>query len=218
MPKYYTPAQQSFQRHFAVESLAQRMSDFVIRSELAESDKAFIESRDMFFLATVDASGQPTCSYKGGHPGFVRVTGTSSLAFPLYNGNSMYLSAGNMSETGKAGLLFIDFETPHRLRIEGTVTIDADPATCERWPGSELVASVSVDAVFVNCPRYIHPSKRQHASRYVPEPGIEAPLPAWKRIDAFQDALSPTDKARVAQAGGPITRQEYRAKLASGDA
>ncbi|MEZ5728161.1 MAG: pyridoxamine 5'-phosphate oxidase family protein [Burkholderiaceae bacterium] len=42
-----------------------------------------------------------------------------SIAFPLYNGNSMFLSAGNMSETGKVGLLFIDFETPHRLRVEG---------------------------------------------------------------------------------------------------
>ena len=35
-------------------------------SEVADDEKAFIESRDMFYLATVDSRGFPSCSYKGG--------------------------------------------------------------------------------------------------------------------------------------------------------
>jgi predicted pyridoxine 5'-phosphate oxidase superfamily flavin-nucleotide-binding protein len=45
-------------------------------------DREFIESRTMFFLATADTQGSPGCSYKGGDPGFVRVTGDSEIAFP----------------------------------------------------------------------------------------------------------------------------------------
>ena len=41
----------------------------------------------MFFLATADADGQPDCSYKGGVPGFVRVTGGDGSSFPSYDGN-----------------------------------------------------------------------------------------------------------------------------------
>ena len=45
-------------------------------------DKAFIESAIYFFLATADADGRPDCSFKGGAPGFVRVTAPDELAFP----------------------------------------------------------------------------------------------------------------------------------------
>jgi uncharacterized protein len=110
MVKKYTAAQLALQKEFGVEALGQRMSEVVIRGELSERDRAFIDTRDFFFLATVDAEGQPTCSYKGGLPGFVRSHGPNELTFPLFNGNSMYLSAGNMQETAKIGLLFIDFE------------------------------------------------------------------------------------------------------------
>lgn len=218
MSKPYTQAQMALQHQFGVEALAKRMTEVVIRSEFSDDDKAFIESRDCFFLASVDASGQPTCSYKGGHPGFVRLTGSTTLAFPLYNGNSMFLSAGNMSETGKIGMLFIDFETPHRLRVEGTVRLTSDSDTCIQWPGAELVAWLELSAVFVNCPRYVHRSDRVAQSPYVPVDGVEPPLPAWKRLESFQDAMPHADQQRVAQAGGTITVEEYRAKRAAGDA
>ena len=63
----------------------------------------------MFFLATADADGRPTCSYKGGDPGFVRVVDDRTLAFPNYDGNGMYLSMGNVAANPEVGLLFLDF-------------------------------------------------------------------------------------------------------------
>ena len=68
-----------------------------------EDDRAFIEGCDMFFIATADAAGQPQCSYKGGDPGFVRVVDERTIAFPSYDGNGMYLTAGNASSTHTSG-------------------------------------------------------------------------------------------------------------------
>ena len=48
------------------------------------------------FIATADAEGRPQSSYKGGDPGFVRVLDERTIAFPNYDGNGMYLTAGNM--------------------------------------------------------------------------------------------------------------------------
>ena len=100
-----------------------------------EGDRAFIEARDMFFLATADAEGRPTCSYKGGDPGFVRVLDPHTVAFPSYDGNGMYLSAGNvLVEPRTSGMLFIDFERGHRMRLEGTASIDLDDPLRARVP------------------------------------------------------------------------------------
>lgn len=65
-----------------------------MRDRIGERDRAFIHARDMFFLATADEEGRPQCSYKGGDPGFVRVLDERTIAFPVYDGNGMYLSAG----------------------------------------------------------------------------------------------------------------------------
>ena len=69
----------------------------ILRDTFDDDDRAFIESRDMFFLATADEHGMPQCSYKGGEPGFVRVVDEHTLAFPSYDGNGMYLSLGNLA-------------------------------------------------------------------------------------------------------------------------
>ena len=51
---------------------------------------ALIEAAPFFFLATA-AEGAVDCSFKGGPPGFVRITGPAELEWPDYDGNSMYL-------------------------------------------------------------------------------------------------------------------------------
>jgi predicted pyridoxine 5'-phosphate oxidase superfamily flavin-nucleotide-binding protein len=82
-----------------------------------------IERADMFFLATSDHRGLPTCSYKGRDPGFVRVLAISWLASPNYDGNGKYQSMGNLYKNPYAGMLFIDFEQGCRLCLQGVATI-----------------------------------------------------------------------------------------------
>ena len=98
------------QDRFDTRALADRIDGLLVSDTLSEGDRAFIEARDMFFLATADGEGRPTCSYKGGEPGFVRVLDPTQLVFPSYDGNGMYLSARQRAGQPGVGLLFIDFE------------------------------------------------------------------------------------------------------------
>ena len=88
----------------------------------------------MFFLATTDAEGCPDCSYKGGDPGFVRVIDERTLVFPSYDGNGMFKSLGNIRANPAVGLLFLNFEEPRRLRVNGTATVSADDAAMPVFP------------------------------------------------------------------------------------
>jgi hypothetical protein len=155
-------------------------------------------------------------SYKGGAPGFVRVTSASSLLFP--NGNGMYYSIGNIMSAPQIGLLFIDFETPNRLRVQGAAEVLFDHPLLEIYPGAQFLIPAAVESIWVNCPPYIHPHRKLEQSRYVPVAGLEPPLPAWKRIDIVQEALANDDRERVPGAGGEITMDAYAELLAKGEA
>jgi predicted pyridoxine 5'-phosphate oxidase superfamily flavin-nucleotide-binding protein len=150
----------------------------------------------MFFLATADAEGRPTCSYKGGEPGFARVVDPHTVAFPNYDGNGMYLSTGNVLVNPDVGMLFIDFEQGHRMRLEGTASIDADDPLLADYPEAQFVVRVRARAVYPNCPRYIHRYELVQRSRFVPRSECLTPVPAWKRSDWAVDALPGQDPAR----------------------
>jgi uncharacterized protein len=215
---FYTEAQQRLQVQFEAANLAAATAATIVHTELQEDERAFIESRDMFFLASVDSTGQPTCSYKGGDPGFVRVVDGTTLAFPLYDGNGMYLSAGNILEKSSVGLLFIDFKTPNRLRIHGFAKLSTEPSLLATFVGAELVVEVTIISIFVNCPRYVHKCGTAERSKYIPQPNSPTPFAQWKRIDRIQGALKPQDIGKAAEHGGTISMEEYLAKLSQGDA
>ncbi|TCJ20857.1 pyridoxamine 5'-phosphate oxidase family protein [Nocardioides jejuensis] len=191
----FTADQRALQDRFDSRRIADRINQLLVADRLDADDAAFIESRDMFFLSTVDASGQPTCSYKGGAPGFVRVLDERTLAFPSYDGNGMFLSLGNASETAKVGLLFIDLEHPNRMRVHGEATVSADDPLLDTWPGAILVVRVSVTDVFPNCPRYIHRWQKVAESPFVPHAGVAPPIPGWKQAEWACDALPHDDPA-----------------------
>ena len=218
MSDFFGPEQRALQQRFETQALADAVVSVTVHDEVQDTDRAFIESRDMFFLSTVNEQGQPTCSYKGGEPGFVRVLDANTVAFPSYDGNGMFMSMGNIRATAKVGLLFIDFELPNRLRLHGTASVvDADPLLAQ-YPGAELIVRVAVSQLFINCPRYVHRYQKVSSSRYVPKASCETPFAVWKRIDVLQDALPARDQVRSGPAGGLITFEEYFGKAARGEA
>src|SRR3954447_17344882 len=143
------------QDRFDTQALAERIDALLVSDTIGEPDRRFIEDRDMFFLATADAEGRPTCSYKGGEPGFVRVLDPYTLAFPSYDGNGMYLSAGNMRVNPHVGILFIDFERRRRMRLEGVAGIDEADPLLDEYPEAQLVVRVRATRLYPNCPRYV---------------------------------------------------------------
>lgn len=180
----YHAGARRLQDRFDSRRLADRLVEKLWRTAFTPEDKAFIEASPMFFLATADASGQPDCSYKGGLPGFVRVTGPSELSFPSYDGNGMFRSLGNLLVNPGVGLLFLDFEQPRRLRVNGKATITENASG---FDGAQLLVRVAAEAIFPNCPRYIHRYRLVETSVYAPRPGYEPPEPAWKQN--FGDVL-----------------------------
>jgi predicted pyridoxine 5'-phosphate oxidase superfamily flavin-nucleotide-binding protein len=186
----------TLQDQFSTRNLADRLVEVLARNAFTDDDRAFIESRPLFFLATADSDGHPDCSYKGGLPGFVRVVDPHTLAFPNYDGNGMFKSLGNVLVNPHVGMLFIDFESPKRLRVNGQASIqDNDPLISE-FTGAQMIVRVRADAIFPNCPRYIHKMTMVEQSEYVPCEGHTPPIPKWKQYPEFRDSLPPDDPAR----------------------
>src|SRR6476660_2718560 len=134
----------ALQDRFDTRRLADRIDERLVTNTISTSDADFIQARDMFFLASADAEGRPQCSYKGGDPGFVKVVDEHTVAFPNYDGNGMYLSMGNVLETGHVGMLFVDFtgNPPKRLRLNGTASIAGDDPLLGEWERAQFVVRV----------------------------------------------------------------------------
>jgi uncharacterized protein len=196
MDTMFHDGNRTLQDRFETRRLANRIEEKLVSDTIGPHDKAFIESMDMFFLATADEEGRPNCSYKGGDPGFVRVVDAHTIAFPNYDGNGMYLSMGNVLQNPEMGILFIDFHRRNRMRLNGTASIDQQDPLMAEYPEAQFVVRVRVREVFPNCPRYIHRMDVVERSAFVPREACETPVPSWKRSDWARDALPDHDRAR----------------------
>lgn len=208
MSAFYGEQHRAMQVEFETTDLADAVNSIIVVPELASEHAGFIASRDMFFLTTIDHRGFPTCSYKGGNAGFVKVVDAKTLAFPSYDGNGMFLSMGNITQNNKIGMLFIDFETPHRVRVHGTATVSKEDALLSEYKEADLIVRVVIEEVFVNCPRYIHQYTRKNTSQYVPQEHCETPLAQWKRIEPLQPVLDGYTQMQASKAG-LISPDEY---------
>ena len=217
MDELYGEQHRLLQKEFDTQKLADRVKEFIVSPEITDEHKPFIESRDMFFLSSIDHRGYPTCSHKGGEPGFIKVIDEKTIAFPSYDGNGMFLSLGNINASNKVGMLFIDFETPHRIRVHGIASIDRNDSLIKEFHGAELVVRIKITEIFVNCPRYINKYQRVQSSKYTPKTDFEKPLtPQWKLIDGLQDVLPEKEKGIAEKLGGTITPEEYGELLVKG--
>ena len=174
--------------------LADRLNEVTVRTAFTEEDRAFIQRCPMFFIATADAKGRPDCSYKGGLPGFVRILDDRTLAIPDYDGNGMYRTWGNVIVNPHVGLLFLDFEQPKRIRVNGTAQVREDDPVRAEFPGAVFIVRVNAAQIFPNCPRYIHKMRLVEHSAHAPRENYTPPVPAWKTFDSFRDSLPARDR------------------------
>ena len=215
MEQFYTEAQRTLQNEFSTRDLAERIKEAVVTEALQDQQAAFIHSRNMFYLSTVDELGYPSCSYKGGDIGFVRVIDPKTIVFPNYDGNGMFMSTGNIQAKSKIGLLFIDFQTPERIRVRGKAKCIKEGPILKSYPGANLVVELTVSNAWINCPRYIHRMDLSDQSPYIPAKDGTIPLALWKRVDLVQDVITDKDRAE-AESLGIITIDEYEANVANG--
>ena len=196
--QHFHRGQLAYQEEFDTRRLAETLAaNPLYGPEIDPAARRLIESADMFFLATADENGLPDCSYKGGDRGFVRVLDDRTLAFPSYDGNGIFASLGNLAVNPQVGILFIDFERGHRLRMRGEASIARDDPLLEEYPGAHVLVRVRTTLVYPNCKRYVHRMQRVEASPFVPRAGVPAPVPSWKREEWIPtEALPHDDPAR----------------------
>jgi uncharacterized protein len=214
---FYSDAHRALQDRFDSRALADTLEMATVRPVIDDAAKAFIESRAFFFLSTVNDAGHPTVSHKGGAPGFVRVIDATTIVFPSYDGNGMFLSMGNIAANGRIGLLFMDFDTPHRIRAHANAVVVGDGPLLASYPGADLVVQATIIETFINCPRYITRQASSVPASHVPDANGKAPLAEWKKIDLLQGVLPERFRNLADAEGGTITADEYAAKVLRGE-
>lgn len=135
---------------------------------LGAAERAFVEARDSFYVASVSESGWPYVQHRGGEPGFLRVLDDSTLVFPDYSGNRQLVTTGNLAHDDRVALFLMDYRGRRRLKILGhadVLPIDApelagldphNPALGDS-PPIERVFRIRVVAFDWNCPKFIPP-------------------------------------------------------------
>jgi uncharacterized protein len=185
----YHDGSRALQDAFGSRPIADRLEQVTARTTFSDGDRAFVEAMAYFFLASADGDGRPDVSFKGGAPGFVRLTSSNELAFPDYDGNGMFRSLGNLSVNPSVGLLFVDFEKPRRLRVQGLATVSRNDPLMAATVGAQMIVRVKATAIFPNCPRYIPTMRLVEPSVYAPRSGIAPVEPAWKSFSEFADVV-----------------------------
>ncbi|SDW28004.1 hypothetical protein SAMN05444336_101584 [Albimonas donghaensis] len=191
---YYHDDMRALQDRYEGRAVADRLETHRMHRAFSEADRALIEGAGFFFLATA-SEDSVDCSFKGGAPGFVKITGPATVEFPDYDGNRMYRSLGNIKRSARVGLLFLDFGggkfdgSAARMRINGLAEIDESPEAAARHHGAKRVVRVTAEHIFPNCPRYIPRMGGAETSDYVPAPGHTPPEPPWKSFEWVSDVF-----------------------------
>jgi hypothetical protein len=132
------------------------------RTEVDENLTSFLAHANSFYLATVNAEGQPYIQHRGGPRGFVKVLDKNTLAFADYSGNRQYITQGNLSENPKAHMFLMDYMHRRRIKIWGEArVVEDDPAlTRSLMPQGykarpEQVILFRIEAWDTNCNQHI---------------------------------------------------------------
>lgn len=90
------------------------------RRTIGEADTFFVAS-----YADTARGRQVDVSHRGGEAGFVSIE-NDTLLVPDFRGNYHFATLGNVLLTGKAGLVFVDFERGDLLQMSGTAAVGDD--------------------------------------------------------------------------------------------
>ena len=150
------------QEKYGTQHMASNILESVNTSRIYAHLKKIINGCSYFFLATASKDAKVNVNFKGGEKGFVHVIDENTILFPDYDGNGIFHGLNDIMENPNVGMLFIDFNTSQRFKINGVATIIDDSKTVTKyldWKGfSEYptrIIKVNVTYVLGNCSKYI---------------------------------------------------------------
>lgn len=124
--------------------------------------RAFIISRESFYLGTVNADGYPYIQHRGGKAGFLKILDENRLAFADFAGNKQYITLGNLSDNPKAFIFLMDYRNKRRIKIWGHAAyVEDDQALMDQLIDEDYDARPERAVVFTieawdsNCPQHI---------------------------------------------------------------
>jgi predicted pyridoxine 5'-phosphate oxidase superfamily flavin-nucleotide-binding protein len=161
--------------------------------ELGAQEEAFIQRRDSFYVASVNADGWPYIQHRGGPRGFLKVLDGHTLAFADFSGNRQLLTTGNVAANDRVALFLMDYPRRERLKIIGHTEVlaakDHPALAAELAPADvpvrlvERLFRIRVTGYDWNCPKYITP-------RFTAEEVEQATAPFKRRIAELEAALA----------------------------
>ncbi len=165
--------------------------------QITDQLQSFIAERDSFYLASVNADGQPYIQHKGGSKGFLKVLDDQHVAYADYSGNRQYISLGNFDDNSKVHIFLMDYTNRRRIKIWGKVMVlqKDDPLFKEVYEEDyganvERIVKIKVQAWDVNCPQHIQ-------SRFTLEeiePHIEVLKKRIKELEGQVESCCPKSK------------------------
>jgi PPOX class probable FMN-dependent enzyme len=124
---------------------------------LDEMCRRFIACSPVVFVASASAEGRCDVTPRGGPPGFVTVLDRERLAIPDATGNRRIDTLRNITETGRAALIFLIPGRRQTLRVNGRAVVSADSdllaslTAVGKPPKTAIV--VEAEEVFAHCPK-----------------------------------------------------------------
>ncbi len=113
----------------------------VVSEALDARAAALISKSDTFFVASYadrdDGERQVDVSHRGGKPGFVRIGEDGVLTIPDFAGNLFFNTLGNILVNGRAGLVFVDFDSGDLLQLSGDAEVVQDSPEIAAFQGAE---------------------------------------------------------------------------------
>jgi uncharacterized protein len=154
-------------------------------TELSFAEADFIQERDSFYLASINANGQPYVQFRGGPKGFLKVLDKNTLAYADFRGNLQYISVGNFAENNRASLILMNYPNRQRLKIFVRIEVfqaKEVPELIAKLENTEYKAKIEramilhIEAFDWNCPQHITP-------RYTIEEIKEMNQPLYEQIE-----------------------------------
>ncbi|WP_432449198.1 pyridoxamine 5'-phosphate oxidase family protein [Aliiroseovarius marinus] len=135
------------------------------QTALSEDDIAFIQSRQSFYIASVNPDGWPYIQHRGGPVGFLKVIGPTRVACLDYVGNRQFITMGHVAQDPRVSVFLMDYMRRARMKLQGRATLqrlaDADPEILAQFPTegvpAERLLVIDIVAMDWNCPKYIPP-------------------------------------------------------------
>ena len=183
-----TPGVKAAQAANGSREMWERLTEDRTFDRFTDSEAAFIEARDSFYMASVSESGWPYIQHRGGPAGFLKVLDEKTLGFADFRGNRQYISLGNIASDNRVALILVDYPHRARLKILAHMTahdLKAEPALAERLalPGykgrPERAFTLRLEAFDWNCPQHITP-------RFTQAEIEAAVLPMQQRLAALE--------------------------------